>query len=117
MWSCCRCKTGQRAIKQMSIRKLPSILTLHVKRFEHRNLHGLGRKLETPLAFPVFRLNMWPFLSACILRRRFKARVLCSLPGMTQSAWQAASAILPYFQRKSSFARMTGPWCFFAITM
>lgn len=67
----------------MSIRKLPSILTLHVKRFEHRNLHGLGRKLETPLAFPVLRLNMWPFLSACILRRRFQARIPCSpLSGM-----------------------------------
>ncbi|KAK9841536.1 hypothetical protein WJX74_007380 [Apatococcus lobatus] len=79
-WICARCKTGQRAIKQMSIRKLPSILTLHVKRFEHRNLHGLGRKLETPLAFPVARLNMWPFLSACILRHRFKARIPCSPP-------------------------------------
>ena len=76
-----RCKTGQRAIKQMSIRKLPPILTLHVKRFEHRSLHGLGRKLETPLAFPVVRLDLWPFLSACILRRKFNARVPRGLPG------------------------------------
>ncbi len=65
----------------MSIRKLPPILTLHVKRFEHRSLHGLGRKLETPLVFPIVRLDMWPFLSAFILRRRFKARVPRSMPG------------------------------------
>jgi hypothetical protein len=31
---CDRCKTKQTAMKQMSIRRLPLILSLHVKRFE-----------------------------------------------------------------------------------
>lgn len=31
---CDRCKTKQTALKQMSIRRLPLILSIHVKRFE-----------------------------------------------------------------------------------
>ena len=40
-WTCERCRLQQRAVKQMSIRRLPPVLCLHVKRFEHmvRLLH------------------------------------------------------------------------------
>lgn len=34
-WTCERCRLQQRAVKQMSIRRLPPVLCLHVKRFEH----------------------------------------------------------------------------------
>ena len=49
-WCCtgCRCKTRQRAVKQMSVRRLPPVLCFHAKRFEH-HLAGGGRKLDTPL--------------------------------------------------------------------
>lgn len=43
-----RCKECQRATKQMSIRCLPPVLCLHVKRFEH------GFKVRT-----LFRISDW----------------------------------------------------------
>ncbi|KAK9841837.1 hypothetical protein WJX81_006458 [Elliptochloris bilobata] len=58
------------AVKQMSIRRLPPVLCLHVKRFEHM---GFGRKLTMPLLFPS-RLDARPFLSASVLRQRFAGR-------------------------------------------
>ncbi len=38
-WVCGSCQRRQAAVKQLSIRRLPPVLTLHVKRFEHRH-HG-----------------------------------------------------------------------------
>lgn len=34
-WVCDRCRTTQEAVKQMSVRRLPPVLCLHVKLFEH----------------------------------------------------------------------------------
>jgi len=34
-WTCARCQAERRAVKQMSLRRLPPVLCLHVKRFEH----------------------------------------------------------------------------------
>ena len=34
-WTCGRCQAERRAVKQMSICRLPPVLCLHVKRFEH----------------------------------------------------------------------------------
>ncbi|GFR42682.1 hypothetical protein Agub_g3493, partial [Astrephomene gubernaculifera] len=38
-WVCSSCQRRQPAIKQLSIRRLPPVLALHVKRFEHRHHH------------------------------------------------------------------------------
>lgn len=38
-WVCGSCQRRQAAVKQLSIRRLPPVLALHVKRFEHRH-HG-----------------------------------------------------------------------------
>ncbi|KAK9810753.1 hypothetical protein WJX73_004987 [Symbiochloris irregularis] len=67
-WKCDGCKECQRATKQMSIRRLPRVLCLHVKRFEH-GFKAQGRKVDTPLLYPAF-LNMRPFLASSVLQRR-----------------------------------------------
>ncbi|CAL8466572.1 g6108 [Coccomyxa elongata] len=69
-WTCERCRLQQRAIKQMSIRRLPLVLCLHVKRFEHM---GVGKKLNTPLIFAP-HLDVRPYLSSTVLRKRFTAK-------------------------------------------
>ncbi|BDA41148.1 probable ubiquitin carboxyl-terminal hydrolase 22 [Coccomyxa sp. Obi] len=69
-WTCERCRLQQRAVKQMSIRRLPLVLCLHVKRFEHM---GVGKKLNTPLIFAP-HLDVRPYLSSTVLRKRFTAK-------------------------------------------
>ncbi|KAK9806173.1 hypothetical protein WJX72_004306 [[Myrmecia] bisecta] len=70
-WLCGRCQTGRHAVKQMSIRKLPPVLCLHIKRFKHL---GIGRKLETPLMFPISNLDLRPFMASAVLRGRYGVR-------------------------------------------
>lgn len=68
----------------MSVRKLPPLLCLHLKRFEQ--LHGQpARKLEMPVSFP-FRLDAEPYMTHTILMQRFG---LCRYPS---SAAEAAAA-------------------------
>ena len=47
-WTCGRCQVERRAVKQMSICRLPPVLCLHVKRFEHTVQPG-RRAAATPL--------------------------------------------------------------------
>lgn len=49
-WTCGRCQAERRAVKQMSIRRLPPVLCLHVKRFEHT-------VRDVTLPYPVHRLE------------------------------------------------------------
>ena len=100
-WRCDGCGSdAPGATKQMSIRRLPPVLCLHVKRFEGASssgygcggggsgggsggggggggaqAHRSGRKLDTPLLFPAF-LDLSPFMSASV----FAAR-MGNLPG------------------------------------
>ncbi|EIE26303.1 hypothetical protein COCSUDRAFT_58843 [Coccomyxa subellipsoidea C-169] len=69
-WTCERCRLQQRAVKQMSIRRLPPVLCLHVKRFEHM---GVGKKLNTPLLFSA-HLDVRPYLSSTVLQKRFTVK-------------------------------------------
>ncbi len=67
-----RCCTAQHPRKQMSIRKLPPVLALHIKRFEHSSRKQHGRKLNTPVAFPITDLDVRPYLSSSVLRARYR---------------------------------------------
>ncbi len=67
-WVCAACKCRQPAMKQLTIRRLPPLLCLHVKRFEAAG--RLGRKLDTPVSFPLDGLDLTPYLTASALRRR-----------------------------------------------
>ncbi|KAL7001793.1 Ubiquitin C-terminal hydrolase 22 [Sarracenia purpurea var. burkii] len=71
---CQNCQARQDSMKQMSIRRLPLVLCLHIKRFEHSPIKKMSRKIDRHLQFP-FSLDMSPYLSSSILRKRFGNRI------------------------------------------
>lgn len=71
---CQNCQERHESVKQMSIRRLPLVLCLHVKRFEHSAVRKMSRKIDRHLQFP-FSLDMTPYLSSSILRKRFGNRI------------------------------------------
>lgn len=74
-WTCSCCGTRQGAIKQLSISRLPSVLVLHAKRFEHSgDARATAKKLNTYLSFPLEGLDMVPYLSSNALRQRHIGR-------------------------------------------
>lgn len=71
---CQNCQERQDSSKQMSIRRLPLVLCLHIKRFEHSLIRKMSRKIDSYLHFP-FSLDMTPYLSSSIVRNRFGNRI------------------------------------------
>ncbi|XP_052204082.1 ubiquitin C-terminal hydrolase 22 isoform X2 [Diospyros lotus] len=65
---CQNCQERRDSLKQMSIRRLPLVLCLHIKRFEHSPVRKMSRKIDRHLQFP-FSLDMSPYLSSSILRK------------------------------------------------
>lgn len=70
---CATCGTRQEAMKQMSIRTLPPIVCFHFKRFE-QSFANIRRnemvKIDTPVEFPADGLDLSPFQTSEVLRRR-----------------------------------------------
>ncbi|ORX76436.1 UCH-domain-containing protein [Basidiobolus meristosporus CBS 931.73] len=61
-WFCSRCKTRRRAIKRLTLSRLPDVLLIHLKRF---SFSGPFRdKLDTLVSYPLRRLDMTPYLQA-----------------------------------------------------
>ncbi|CAG8553628.1 6769_t:CDS:2 [Funneliformis caledonium] len=55
-WNCSKCRVPRRAIKQLSISRLPDVLLIHLKRF---SFSGPFRdKLETMVSFPIRDLDL-----------------------------------------------------------
>lgn len=71
---CENCQEKQDALKQLSIKKLPLVLCLHIKRFEHSPIKRLSRKIDRHLQFP-FSLDMKPYLSSSVVRQKFGNRM------------------------------------------
>lgn len=71
---CQSCQERRESVKQMSIRKLPLVLCLHIKRFEHSYIRKMSRKIDRHLQFP-FSLDMTPYLSSSVVRKRFGNRI------------------------------------------
>lgn len=71
---CQNCRERHESVKQMSIRKLPLVLCLHVKRFEHSLVRKASRKIDRHLQFP-FSLDMTPYVSSSVVRKRFGNRI------------------------------------------
>uniref|UniRef100_A0A5B7CAR0 ubiquitinyl hydrolase 1 n=1 Tax=Davidia involucrata TaxID=16924 RepID=A0A5B7CAR0_DAVIN len=71
---CQNCQERQDSLKQMSIRRLPLVLCLHIKRFEHSPIKKMSKKIDRHLQFP-FSLDMTPYLSSSIVRKRFGNRI------------------------------------------
>ena len=57
-----RCQQRQDSTKQLSIRKLPLVLCLHIKRFEHSSSNKTSCKVDRFLKFSS-SLDMTPYLS------------------------------------------------------
>lgn len=75
---CARCKTRQEAMKQMSIRALPPIVSFHFKRFEQSfaNVRKSEMvKIDTPVEFPTDGLDLSRFATSEVLRRRHKTEM------------------------------------------
>lgn len=71
---CKNCQEKQDSLKQMSIRKLPLVLCLHMKRFQHSFAQRMTRKVDRYLHYP-FSLDMTPYLSSSVIRSRFGNRI------------------------------------------
>ncbi|KAL0037564.1 hypothetical protein WJX77_002858 [Trebouxia sp. C0004] len=74
-WVCSRCQCERTALKQMSIRQLPPVLCLHMKRFKATD-KGATMKVDSRVVFPVGHLEMAPFTSAPVLAARCRLRGL-----------------------------------------
>lgn len=72
---CEKCHEKQNALKQMSLNKLPSVLCLHIKRFEHSPIRKMSRKIDIHLQFP-FSLDVRPYMSSSVVGKRFGNRIL-----------------------------------------
>ncbi|KAB1996178.1 hypothetical protein ES319_D13G214000v1 [Gossypium barbadense] len=71
---CQNCQELRDTSKQLSISRLPLVLCLHIKRFEHSLIRKTSRKIDQYLQFP-FALDMTPYLSSSIVRSRFGNRI------------------------------------------
>ncbi|XP_062098015.1 ubiquitin C-terminal hydrolase 22 [Humulus lupulus] len=71
---CEKCRERKDSLKQLSIRRLPLVLCLHIKRFEHSLVRKMSRKINSYLHFP-FSLDMMPYLSSSVIRSRFGNRI------------------------------------------
>ncbi|KAE8654536.1 Ubiquitin carboxyl-terminal hydrolase 22 [Hibiscus syriacus] len=71
---CQNCQELRDSSKQLSIRRLPLVLCLHIKRVEHSLVRKMLRKIDQYLQFP-FSLDMTPYLSSSITRNKFGNRI------------------------------------------
>ena len=60
-WLCPKCKTQQRAFKKIDIWKLPKILVLHLKRFQHGKYRR--SKVDVNVTFPKTNLDMSQYIA------------------------------------------------------
>jgi len=60
-YTCQKCAKQRDAAKQLSIKRLPPVLSIHLKRFSHTK--DKSSKLETPVSFPL-TLDMAPYTTS-----------------------------------------------------
>ena len=63
VWKCPNCKCEREATKQITITRAPQVLVVHFKRFEMQKGQS-AKKIHTPIGFPLFGLNMEPYMIA-----------------------------------------------------
>ncbi|KAG9202132.1 hypothetical protein G6514_004566 [Epicoccum nigrum] len=74
-YTCRSCDSPQNAIKQLSVKRLPPVLTIHLKRFEHNK--SASSKIETRVSFPT-KLDLFPYTTAH--KEQVKASKAAGLP-------------------------------------
>ncbi|KAI3631149.1 hypothetical protein MIR68_010639 [Amoeboaphelidium protococcarum] len=95
-WRCPQCKVPRRAVKKLTIVRLPPILLVHLKRFSADGM--FKQKVENYVDFPVNGLDLFPYLSGSLQQQ---------LGGYYQQQQQQqqpnSQAIIPY-QKYSLYA-------------
>ncbi|GAA6049617.1 hypothetical protein JCM3770_005037 [Rhodotorula araucariae] len=67
-WHCPRCKKNRKAVKKLSLSKLPPILVIHLKRF---SFHGpFSDKIETQVQYPLAGLDLTHFVPPPIMSQQ-----------------------------------------------
>jgi ubiquitin carboxyl-terminal hydrolase 8 len=79
-WLCPKCKTQQRAFKKIDVWKLPKILVLHLKRFQHGKYRR--SKVDTAVTFPSTNLDMSKYVASNA--RQFNSGCAYNLYGVSQ---------------------------------
>lgn len=75
----CEHCSGAHVTKQLSILRLPPVITFHLKRFEHSGgTRAQARKLETFASFPLNDLNMTPYLTSRVNLERKGVNPYCT---------------------------------------
>ena len=64
VYQCERCRQKVKAVKQLTVFKAPSVLTVHLKRFEPHRSEKIDKKVEFPPA-----IDMKPFVSGPYVSR------------------------------------------------
>ncbi len=62
VWKCPYCKCEREATKKITITRAPQILVVHFKRFS-ASKSETARKLHTPINFPLYQLNIGPYMT------------------------------------------------------
>ncbi|KAF2835971.1 ubiquitin carboxyl-terminal hydrolase 2 [Patellaria atrata CBS 101060] len=90
-YTCQSCsKTAQNATKQLSIRRLPPVLSIHLKRFEHAKT---ATKLNTKLSFPI-HLDMHPYTTAVLAPKQVAKDRAIPSPHPPSTTYELSSVIV-----------------------
>ncbi|OCK84919.1 ubiquitin carboxyl-terminal hydrolase-like protein 22 [Lepidopterella palustris CBS 459.81] len=90
-YTCHNCDgTQQNATKQLSIKRLPPVLPIHLKRFEHSK--SSSSKLETKIRFPL-QLDLYPYTTRCKTRHP-NAKSSSNLPNTNQNINSPANSLI-----------------------
>jgi ubiquitin carboxyl-terminal hydrolase 22/27/51 len=89
-YTCQNCKERQNATKQLSIKRLPPVLSIHFKRFEHTK--STSSKIETKISFPM-KLDLFPY-STVHKTTQMKSAKLASPPNSNHNINSPANSIM-----------------------
>ena len=62
VWKCPHCRCEREATKRITLTRLPKVLVIHFKRFSASKTET-ARKIHTPIEFPLYGLNMEPYMA------------------------------------------------------
>lgn len=78
MYSCGKCKKLRNGIKYSRVHMLPEVLCIHLKRFRHELY--FSSKISTYISFPLYDLDMQPFISKDCARSKVSTKYdLCAV--------------------------------------
>ncbi|CAO2656075.1 Nn.00g048780.m01.CDS01 [Neocucurbitaria sp. VM-36] len=88
-YTCRNCDSPQNATKQLSIKRLPPVLSIHLKRFEHTK--STSSKIETAVRFPV-KLDIHPYTTQH--KAQLKAAKASGAPVSNQNLNSPANSLI-----------------------